>query len=260
MIFISPQFSSGFPATNDVSMHNTSKEIQLPVINQVDLASTISVLMDVPVPEKNLGTLIFPVITDLINSSAAVLNAVCKLASQLKRTLPLGSVRDRLTEAQKLSCSLNEVDAEMKDAKALLEVCREAAETLSSASSDYGIVSMSFALLLLTSLVTLLLFMLLRLSPSFFAQCHPAVFIIATFHVFSLCSSSFVEEEHQLWYYWIPLSYAVLLAGTRKTDLNYGSQVATLGVLFVLHRVLREWNRTGDKWAHLPDIEGWIRQ
>ncbi|GAU88712.1 hypothetical protein RvY_01353-2 [Ramazzottius varieornatus] len=31
-------------------------------------------------------------------------------------------------------------------------------------------------------------------------------------------------------------------------------------MMFVLHRVLREWNRTGDKWAHLPDVGDWIRQ
>ena len=26
----------------------------------------------------------------------------------------------------------------------------------------------------------------------------------------------------------------------------------------VLCRVAREWNRTGDKWAHLPDIGDWL--
>lgn len=28
--------------------------------------------------------------------------------------------------------------------------------------------------------------------------------------------------------------------------------------LLALHRLSREWNRGGDKWAHLPDIADWL--
>ena len=239
---MSPQFSNGFPATEDNVRQNAPREIHMPVINQVNFASTISALMDIAVPENNVGTPIFPVVTHLMNSSAAVLSAVCKLANQLKQTLPQGSVRDRLTGTQKDYCQLNEIDAEMKDAeikdaKVLLEVCREAAETLSSAPSDYGIVNMSLALILLAFLVTLQVIILLRFSTFVVSQRHCGVFVFAAFHAI-FCGSSFVKEEHQLWYCWIPLSYAVLLARLRKSDLNYASYVGRLGVLFVLHRVL----------------------
>jgi len=32
-----------------------------------------------------------------------------------------------------------------------------------------------------------------------------------------------------------------------------------LGLLF-LHRILRKWNQTGDKWASLPDVGDWLVQ
>lgn len=256
MVFLSPQFC----VTNGSRSQTGTEKVALPVIDQVDLASTISVLMDIPIPRDNIGVVILPVVAEILNSTTATRRAVCSLADQLKTKLPHGLIHERLSISQKLHCEPNGYNQDIKITEELMEICKEAAENLSAASSDYGMFSMLSALVLLAILTAVFLYTFLKLWPSFFVECPNAVLLLTVFHVFSLCGSSFVEEEHQLWYYWVPLSYAVLLVQTPKSNPGYGSHVGRLGMMFVLHRVLREWNRTGDKWAHLPDVGDWIRQ
>ena len=135
-------------------------------------------------------------------------------------------------------------------------------------------------------------------------------------HTFSLLASSFVEEEHQTWYFFsltalLTITVRVLgiwltsLAGRTKHIHNIekdrlegqydaipgrygedggfpvkklawenikpksiddnddawrgsGYDVVRLCAVMVLTRMARSWNRTGDKWAHLPDVGDWL--
>ena len=75
-------------------------------------------------------------------------------------------------------------------------------------------------------------------------------------HSFSFLSSSFIEEEHQTLYF---LSATLLLYSSINTDINdkergRRGQVLSAGLALGLHRLLRGFNQTGDKWRHLPDI------
>ena len=65
------------------------------------------------------------------------------------------------------------------------------------------------------------------------------------FHIISLFSSSFIEEEHQCWYYLLS-SYLLIRTIEEKS-------LKTL-ILLVLSRLIRSWNQTGNKWLHLHDI------
>ncbi|XP_068083522.1 GPI ethanolamine phosphate transferase 2 [Anabrus simplex] len=75
----------------------------------------------------------------------------------------------------------------------------------------------------------------------------------------SLGATSLIEEEHQVWYFlWTSLSLISvykLITSPSRTTVVYQA-VANL----VLHRLLRKWNQTGDKWASLPDIGDWLVQ
>ena len=115
-------------------------------------------------------------------------------------------------------------------------------------------------------------------------------------HTLSLLSSSYVEEEHQTWYF---LSTSVhilhLISQLRSSDPNPlgvlppsnsispsnflmrarlrceegtvqscvpTNQIiqrvgATLALLLAA-RLSRSWNQTGNKWLHLPDIGDWL--
>lgn len=100
------------------------------------------------------------------------------------------------------------------------------------------------------------------------------------FHTFSLASSSFVEEEHQTWYFithtflfvmcimslrkrqndqWF-LNAELLKTENRKKRFNARSLFEQFYfefnwfILLVLLLVGRRLNQTGDKWLNLPDI------
>ncbi|XP_077298433.1 phosphatidylinositol glycan anchor biosynthesis class G isoform X2 [Arctopsyche grandis] len=95
--------------------------------------------------------------------------------------------------------------------------------------------------------------------------------------------TSFIEEEHQIWYFfWTTVTF-LTLAYTAKVLLDYyrkKSENATevqdkeslsakmdktaktlwpqWMLLMMLHRFLRTLNQTGDKWAFLPDAGDWL--
>lgn len=87
-----------------------------------------------------------------------------------------------------------------------------------------------------------------------------------TLHAFSLMASSFVEEEHQTWYFFsATVQLAIILqicqGATSKRLRLAREKFTSMGCLVVslaLLRLQRDWNHTGDKWAHLPDITDWL--
>jgi hypothetical protein len=65
------------------------------------------------------------------------------------------------------------------------------------------------------------------------------------FHIISLFSSSFIEEEHQCWYYLLSTYLLILTIEEKSLKILF---------LFILSRLIRSWNQTGNKWLHLSDI------
>ncbi|XP_011337922.2 GPI ethanolamine phosphate transferase 2 isoform X2 [Ooceraea biroi] len=94
----------------------------------------------------------------------------------------------------------------------------------------------------------------------------------ALLHVASFAGSSFVEEEHQTWHFLWASTVAYLLYhcyGKLLMYLRYCSDsrhsrhiqlCIKLLLLLVGHRVLRQLNSTGDKYAQLPDLAGWLKE
>ncbi|XP_058124637.1 GPI ethanolamine phosphate transferase 2 [Anopheles ziemanni] len=99
------------------------------------------------------------------------------------------------------------------------------------------------------------------------------------FHCLSLGSSSFVEEEHQTWYYFTS-SIMVLLTIQQLQIMNHTigminhpqtdaalidvcrderNQFCISSVAFLcVHVLIRRFNQTGDKWQHIPDVGDWL--
>ncbi|KAG7210192.1 hypothetical protein KM043_011749 [Ampulex compressa] len=90
------------------------------------------------------------------------------------------------------------------------------------------------------------------------------IFLLATvMHAISLSSSSFIEEEHQTWYfYWVTLLTVLLYSSfqmfVRSKRCKDGQLCIALLLLLIGHRILRKLNSTGDKYANLPDIADWL--
>ncbi|XP_055838757.1 GPI ethanolamine phosphate transferase 2 isoform X2 [Episyrphus balteatus] len=98
------------------------------------------------------------------------------------------------------------------------------------------------------------------------------------FQIFSLCSTSFIEEEHQTWYY---LGSTFLLSlfwknisNTRLKVITFSSSSSLERDILIFFKILspltkpflavlltvfiRRLNQTGDKWMRIPDIGDWF--
>lgn len=93
-------------------------------------------------------------------------------------------------------------------------------------------------------------------------------------HGLSSISSSFIEEEHQIWYYLNSTVWMILYLmetihllnakGSKKIMTNELQQSIIpnqlkWALLFCGHLVARRLNQTGDKWLNIPDIGDWLQ-
>ncbi|XP_015174532.1 PREDICTED: GPI ethanolamine phosphate transferase 2 [Polistes dominula] len=95
------------------------------------------------------------------------------------------------------------------------------------------------------------------------------IFISGTLiHSTSLISSSFVEEEHQTWYFfWVSFLTLLLYKNSKiftmellKIRIDSTQYLISIEILLLLigHRICRMLNSTGNKYNHLPDIAGYL--
>lgn len=79
--------------------------------------------------------------------------------------------------------------------------------------------------------------------------------------IVSVASSSFVEEEHQIWYYMCNALFVILICcdlRSKKSN-QIASRLALKLAFLMMHIVIRRLNKTGDKWMHLPDLTDWLQ-
>ena len=77
-------------------------------------------------------------------------------------------------------------------------------------------------------------------------------------HTVSLLSSSFVEEEHQTFYFLLMTALTIMLVP--KLARNEWPDVVRCLLCAALHRFSRAMNQTGDKWKHLPDLADFFNE
>lgn len=75
-------------------------------------------------------------------------------------------------------------------------------------------------------------------------------------HPLFFAASSFVEEEHQIWYYYCT-SIAILGA---VFHLKLRNCLCDTMLLLVAFRFIKRINQTGDKWASWPDYKSFLQQ
>ena len=87
-----------------------------------------------------------------------------------------------------------------------------------------------------------------------------------TFYLISLFSSSFIEEEHQLWYFFeltqvilIIIDYIRILSNKQKEN-NLVKMLVYLTAVLAVIRLLRSINQTGNKWINQDDIGDFLRE
>ncbi|XP_072048893.1 GPI ethanolamine phosphate transferase 2-like [Amphiura filiformis] len=80
-------------------------------------------------------------------------------------------------------------------------------------------------------------------------------------HTLSLLASSFVEEEHQTWYFLtltLFMTFALMAVVSVEPINRKVKIIVTVVAVCSLCRGLRAWNQTGIKWVNEPDIGDWL--
>ncbi|XP_010254518.1 PREDICTED: GPI ethanolamine phosphate transferase 2 isoform X2 [Nelumbo nucifera] len=172
---------------------------------------------------------------------------------------------------------------------AYYEFLRTASEWLSRRATDKPLDLLAFGVI--TMFVScLILFWLCKEVYNKQKQCFPNLYrsnytmhsdesfvsIAILIYIFSMGSSSIVEEEQYIWHFMTSTLYLIffrrsiqsLPAGQTPNLLNVsnGQKCSnyshTCSIIFVLicGRVLRGWHQGGVNWTHLPDISKWLEQ
>ncbi|CAF1347512.1 unnamed protein product [Adineta steineri] len=242
---------------------------------QIDLTPTLSALLEIAIPYNNLGILIENVLKKFYHSDK--LNLFKCLIDDNRRQL------FNLLSDTKLSTSLN--DLHIIRNQAMLIANEQDLRMLllsiilfwsSLIIFWFNIQKISFLSILLLSIVYLIsnnLFLSLAIGA--ISLC---IIVIGTgerkigynkinnegktfssqllmwyplFHIISLFSSSFIEEEHQTWYYL--LSTYLLIRTIEEKSFKYL-------FMLILSRLIRSWNQTGNKWLNIPDIGDFLNR
>ncbi|CAO3649898.1 unnamed protein product [Cunninghamella blakesleeana] len=235
MVFMSPRFNTR-PQIKHVTHHNDNREknefsnniIQAPTLNlydeyvfgypiidQVDLVPTLSLLFGLPIPKNSLGKVILDLYSgdrkapSILRSSKAptVLRALQLNAHQLNQLL--GGQVCHETESRHMEYLLRPSQALAMDAaNAYIDCINKAKSTLSNTASDYNlqymIVGTGLMILCAFILTTWTIFTIKK--QSIHSSWKPIIgFITISIlgYIISVFASSFVEEEHFIWYYYV---------------------------------------------------------
>ena len=129
--------------------------------------------------------------------------------------------------------------------------------SISAASLGKLLLSTAVILASVDSLLTFRLRSLSEISSLLLPRTAQSRFLVVASagSVLSLLSTSFIEEEHQT-------SYFLLVSLLCLFSLNVTTrrEALSLAVVLSLHRALRTFNQTGDKWAQLADTADWFNQ
>uniref|UniRef100_A0A914VRR0 GPI ethanolamine phosphate transferase 2 n=1 Tax=Plectus sambesii TaxID=2011161 RepID=A0A914VRR0_9BILA len=280
LVFLSPQMSA------------TSVFIDGKRVEQIDMVPTVSGLLGLPIPQNNLGAMLIDVLSAfkrpeqlhkqlsdlmLVHANAVQISKVyeSRFGSEMSDQLDQFTRRSgAILDAYCRQGSLPEGEPVSALIAGYLSMIQEMQGRLLVSFANYDMdliyIGLGMSLMVTLSLVLRLLYKYYRQETRQWPSFSTAILWVGlALHAISLFASSFVEEEHQIWYWLLP-SYLILFGfqqvgkllvhGKDEQSKSSKNDIVKLLIILVLHRVLRAWNQTGDKWAHLPDIGDWLNQ
>ncbi|KAI9012652.1 alkaline-phosphatase-like protein [Phycomyces nitens] len=230
LVFMSPRLESR-PILKKDSPRAIERPMMFgfPVIDQIDLVPTLASVLGFPIPKNSLGK----VIVDLYrNRDFSVLRALQLNAYQLGQLLAknldesfAGSIdNSKHNQGYYRAVALHELAIKDKDEQSIeaakmayTEFIEYTQSYLVDTSSDYGLGFMLAGLGLIV--VSTILLGALSLTPENPKCCpehkswlHTKLFVMVAIvgYIASMFASSFVEEEHLIWYYFLQTIFVML--------------------------------------------------
>jgi ethanolaminephosphotransferase len=128
----------------------------------------------------------------------------------------------------------------------------EAQESMSGAASNYDVPHLFIGSALASIICALSFFTLPKLRPISPAGIYCAVTLVL--YGVLMFASSYVEEEHNFWYWATSGWFFVIFLDSMRKDWTKRWAFHPALMVLVLHRVIRRWNQTGQKYAGADDI------
>ncbi|KAF1957269.1 GPI ethanolamine phosphate transferas-like protein 2, partial [Byssothecium circinans] len=280
LVFMSPKLTkvTQFTGRKSPSSPKGGTEFEYyRLVEQSDVAPTLAGLLGVPVPRNNLGVFIEEFL-GFWDDGRDRIQLLLRNTRQMKRiveaTYPGLDFGEEIwteefaekecsapNDGQNLACKWQGIVQIMSTHAAMNHKLRisqiyfflqAAQETMSGTASNYNVPLLIFGTTLTALSILLTFFALPRLRP--ITPSSLSYTLILTLYSILMFASSYVEEEHNFWYWatsaWL---FCLFIAASRKKwTTNFLLHPAI--IVLVLHRVIRRWNQTGQKFAGADDI------
>ncbi|KAF2823709.1 alkaline phosphatase-like protein [Ophiobolus disseminans] len=246
------------------------------MVEQSDIAPTLAGLLGFPIPKNNLGVFLeeFLGFWDNWSDGARLLYWNAKQMKKIVEAKYSGLRFDeevlgakdmgfecspsatRLTDGQSLACLWQGVQQSKGDSndgtRHSYKFMREAQETMSGTASNYDVARLFIGTALAFLVCGLSFFTLPKLRPISSA----GIYFTITLSLYAVLmfASSYVEEEHNFWYWATSGWFFLLYIDSMRKDWSNKWILHPAFATLALHRVIRRWNQTGQKYAGADDI------
>jgi ethanolaminephosphotransferase len=129
---------------------------------------------------------------------------------------------------------------------------QSAQETMASTASNYDVSRLIIGTALALLSVLLTFFTLPALHP--ITPQGIAYTLILVLYSILMFASSYVEEEHNFWYWATSAWFFYLFVSSSRKEWQRKFILHPAIMLGILHRIIRRWNQTGQKFAGADDI------
>lgn len=266
LAFISPKFKSQFKGLPCPEPDPGNYEFY-DLVEQSDIAPSLAALLGFPVPSNNLGVVIAKLL-GLYAKSEDQYRLLYDNAKQIHdialATFP-GAFEQPCTatsptDVDELACLWSQIEkADSPTDLAIHDVSlflRRAQLTLSRTASNYDTAKLLTGIGLSIAAAVISTASLTTLQPTSLVSLTTLGLLIVSYGI-TMFASSYVEEEHQFWYWTTSGFLSFLYSRTSRfgsaTKTRLSSPLSALVVL-LLFGISRRWNQTGQKYAGDPDI------
>ncbi|CAL9730744.1 GPI ethanolamine phosphate transferase 2 [Monosporozyma unispora] len=233
MVFLSPKLSK-YPYFKDIEAPyetplNGDNEPSFEFMNQIqqiDLVPTIAAMFNIPIPQNSVGILIPEFLSFLGDDMKYI-----KVWENLRQL----SILNNLTP---------EIDFNNKNISDTYLTMNEIQQSLTRSATNYSYNKLAVGYCLL--IISVIFVSVLVIQDMKFSFTTSLLVFISVVIGISMFGSSFVEEEHQLWW-WI-LTGVLLLAVMCKH--KQASTPILCVIIFACLRLLRGWNNSGQKTVY----------
>ncbi|KAH7087763.1 alkaline-phosphatase-like protein [Paraphoma chrysanthemicola] len=245
------------------------------IVEQSDIAPTLAGLLGFPIPQNNLGVFLEEFLgfwakgTDrarLLFQNALQMKKIVQAKYPTLRfdDKPLSApelgfncaLPAALADEQSIACAWQTVLTDLSVRETLNErlysFMRKSQQTMSGTASNYDVPRLFMG----TALALLICGLSFCALPAVDSMSSSGICFTLTLVLYAtnMFASSYVEEEHNFWYWATSGWHLVLFVSNMRKEWSRRWMFHPAILALAIHRIIRRWNQTGQKYAGADDI------